>query len=375
MPQKIVEIDTIQAPIARCPGFEKKQLATYKLDIMGLCQFQCAYCSSNAGNYLRINRERFKKLTKQQLGIDASPIDDPALMFVWPDILRNLDKQLGQHRPTWGQGQTLVFSMLTDGFSPYLVKTGLTEQALNQVLEKTRFRIRILTKSAIVGSAKWIDYFKRWPNRFVVGLSIGTLNDAWARKIEKGTSLPSARLRALRRLQAAGVPTFGMLCPLFPDVLENKQLEQLLDAINPGVTETIWAEPFNDRQNWRAVRRGYDEASHGYEFLTQVYAQGERSAWSRYATETYRRLAKHAASQGWLEKLRYLLYEKDIGQADAQKMAPFASILFQGKQNDLGISRNSSIARIQNVLDVVAATRGIAEEPPKVTNLKLSLSR
>ncbi|MCP5008122.1 MAG: hypothetical protein GY941_29920, partial [Planctomycetes bacterium] len=166
--------------------------------------------------------------------------EDPALMFVWPDVLHNLSRQLGQHRPTWGQGQTLVFSMLTDGFSPYLVKNGLTEQALNRVLEKTKFRIRVLTKNAIVGSGKWIDYFKRWPDRFVVGLSIGTLNDAWARKIEKGTSLPSARLRALRRLQAAGVPTFGMLCPLFPDVLENRQLEQLLDAINPGAAETVW---------------------------------------------------------------------------------------------------------------------------------------
>ncbi len=290
-------------------------------------------------------------------------------MFVWPDVLHNLSRQLGQHRPTWGQGQTLVFSMLTDGFSPYLVKNGLTEQALNRVLEKTKFRIRILTKNAIVGSGQWIDYFKRWPDRFVVGLSIGTLDDTWAKKIEKGASLPSARLRALRHLQEAGVPTFGMLCPLFPDVLENRQLEQLLDAINPSITETVWAEPFNDRQNWQAVRSGYDEASSGYKFLTQVYAQGDRSSWSRYATETYRWLATHAAAQGWLEKLRYLLYEKDISPADAQKMAPFSGILFQGKQNEHGMSRNSSIARIQNVLDGVAATWGIAEEPPKVTNL------
>ena len=347
MSHKIVEIETIQAPIARCPGFEKKQLATYKLDIMGLCQFQCAYCSSNSGNYLRINREHFKSLTKKQLGINASPVDDSGLMFIWPDIIRNLTAQLGKHRKTWGQGQTLVFSMLTDGFSPYLVKNKLTEKALNLVLENTMFRIRILTKNAIVGSDKWIDYFKRWPDRFVVGLSIGSLDDTWARKLEKGTSLPSARLKALRNLQESGVPTFGMLCPLFPDVLEDRKLEHLLDAINPKVTETVWAEPFNDRQNWQVVRKGYDKASHGYKKLTQIYEHCERSSWSQYATELYQRLLTHAESHEWLDKLRYLLYEKDIVQIDAHQMAPFPGILFQGKKDNIGLSKNKNIARIQ----------------------------
>jgi hypothetical protein len=41
--------------------------------------------------------------------------------------------------------------MLTDGFSPHLVKEGVTEKALRLLLEHTSFRIRVLTKKSIVG--------------------------------------------------------------------------------------------------------------------------------------------------------------------------------------------------------------------------------
>ena len=69
----IVNIPTIQIPIARSPGFLKKELSDYKLDIMGLCEFGCRYCSSNGGNYLRMNKKDFAELTEQQLGEKSFP--------------------------------------------------------------------------------------------------------------------------------------------------------------------------------------------------------------------------------------------------------------------------------------------------------------
>ena len=58
MKSKVVRVPSIAQPICRSPGFEKKRLSEYKLDLMALCGFGCRYCSSNWGNYLRINRER-----------------------------------------------------------------------------------------------------------------------------------------------------------------------------------------------------------------------------------------------------------------------------------------------------------------------------
>ena len=135
MKPKIVKVPSIQQPITPSPGFAKKGLADFKLDACALCGFGCRYCSSNVGNYLRINRSRFADLTEQQLGQRLLPAEDPALMFVWPDYLEQLQSQLSKKGSSWGAGQTLVYSMLTDGFSPELIKLGITETSLRLVLE------------------------------------------------------------------------------------------------------------------------------------------------------------------------------------------------------------------------------------------------
>ncbi len=347
MKNRLVVINSIAEPIKPAPGFEKKHLSTHKLDIMGLCGFGCVYCSSNAGNYLRINRERFADATEAQLGERAYPAADPSLAFVWRDVIPRLRAQIANKPATWGAGRTLVFSMLTDGFSPVVVADGTTRAALDLVMQRTSFRVRVLTKSAVVGSARWRGYFRSHPGRFVVGLSTGSLDDAWARRVEAGTSSPSARLRALRRLQDDGVPTFGMLCPVFPDAAHGDALERLLDAVRPEAAEHVWAEPYNDRLNWRAVRDGYDADSAGYAWFTRVYERGDRAAWSAYATELYARLRDRARRDGWLHKLRYLLYEGDIVEGDAREFRGLDGVLLQSKPGDDGLSQNPHVAALQ----------------------------
>jgi DNA repair photolyase len=355
---QLVVVPSPEEPIKPSPGFAKKLLSGYKLDLLALCGFGCSYCSSNTGNYLRINRERFADLTEQQLGVRTYPAEDPALSFVWPDVVEHLSRQVGRKGKAWGAGETLMFSMLTDGFSPTLVKDGTTEAALKLVLERTSFRIRVLTKNAVAGSSEWIEFWKRYGDRVVVGLSTGTTDDAWARKVEVGASLPSARLRALRNLQDAGIPTFGMLCPVFPDVLAENRLEELLAAIRPERCEHVWAEPYNDRVNWEAVRAGYAPSSASYEWFTRVFGAGDTAEWSRYATDLYLRLASRAEREGWPAKLRYLLYEHRIAatHATAYEETGLAGVLLQGKPTADGLSANPHVAAAQQRL--AAGRRG-----------------
>lgn len=347
MKNKTVNVPSIKRPIQPSPGFAKKRLSEFKLDILGLCGFGCRYCSSNEGNYLRIKRSEFADITEQQLGQRLLPAQDPSLTFAWPDVLERLEAQLAGKRPGWGEGRTLVFSMLTDGFSPALVKAGITKRALRLVLERTSFRIRVLTKNAIVGSRPWIEFFSAHPGRFVVGLSTGTLDDEWARRIEVGTSTPTARLRALRALQDAGVPTYGMVCPVFPDLLAGAGLDRLIERIRPDLVEHVWAEPYNDRNNWAIVRKGYAPGTYGYRWLTDVYERGQTERWSRYATDLYERLLIRAERDGWEEKLRYLLYEGNIAESDASVYRSLRGVLLQSTPGDDGLSRNPYIAREQ----------------------------
>jgi len=347
MKRKFVNVPSIKEPIVKSPGFDKKDLSIYKLDIMGLCEFVCLYCSSTQGRYLMSHKEEFANLTEEQLGERIYPKDNPGLTFEWPDIIKNLESQLSKKKKSWGEGYTLVFSMLTDGFSPKLVKDGITEKALTLVLENTSFRIRVLTKNQIVGTKKWIEFFQKYPGRFVVGLSIGNLDDKWAKRVEIIVPPPSRRLKAYENLQAAGIPTFGMLCPVFPDVLDNDSLEDLIDKVNPSVVEEFWAEPYNDRKNWREVRKGYDEDSVTYNWFTEVFEQKNWDLLSKYQTDLYLRIRDKAAKEKWLHKLKFLLYEKDITPEDALRMERREGVLLQSPKDDEGFSKNPSIAKLQ----------------------------
>lgn len=339
MKTREVVLPSIKDPIKKSPGFEKKQLADYKLDIMGKCGFSCSYCSTAATTFVRVNRERWADEAERQLGERLYP-NAPNLTYRWADFEERLDAQL-RTKPApafaaerWGYGHTLVFSQLTDAFSPWAVADGLPERTLLKVLQRTGFRIRVLTKSAIVGTDKWVKLFKEWPLRFVVGLSIGTLDDEWARRVEVGTSSPSARVRALHRLQEAGIPTYGMLCPVFPDALEGNGVEKLVAAIRPDLCETVWSEPYNDRANWRAVAAGYEEGSRSRAFLERCFNGSEaRLTWSQYAGHLYDRV--HAALGSEARKHRYLLYQDGLVSWEKDRLRGAPGVLFQSDESSL----------------------------------------
>lgn len=207
----------------------------------------------------------------------------------------------------------------------------------------------MLTKNAIVGSGEWLSYFLKHPGRFVVGLSVGTLDDNWARRIELGTPSPSERLAALGALQDAGVPTYGMLCPMFPDVLDNNGLESLVSRIQPSKCEHVWAEPYNDRVNWKTVQSGYPTGSAGHQWFTDTYERDTPGSWSRYATSVYHRLYNVAQRDGWLGKLRYLLYERQVSDQDSLEFekTSLAGVLLQSHPGADGLSVNPYIANLE----------------------------
>lgn len=356
--RRLVVVQPTVTLVKESPGFRKKDLSDYKLDLLALCEFGCRYCSSNNGNYLRIMRGAFAEAAEEQLGKRLTPNDDPYLMIGYRDVVGHLERELRRKPTGWGSGFTLVFSMLTDGFSPWLVTNGVTRAALDLILQRTGFRVRVLTKNAVVGSSEWIEYFLAHKDRFVVGLSTGTLDPKWSTRVEIGTSQPQARLRALRALQDAGVATYGMMCPIFPDAAA--RLDELVDAIRPDRCETVWAEPFNDRQNWVHVRDGYHPDSEGYRWLTRVYGAGEKAEWSRYATGLYVRLRLRAEAEGWLEKLKFLLYERGIVAEHARSYCDRRGLMLQSPADNDGHSKNPHFRAVQRMLGVPTAWNRVA---------------
>jgi len=371
-----VDMDGPDRPLVKSPGFAKKELAGTKddvgfhLELAGLCEFGCLYCSSNSGNFLRIRRESFALETERQLGrrpcgtcdgegvvvfghggpydeqgaeeacpecngegkVRMLPANTPGLTFRWTKLLDNLESQLRSMRRSTTTGKVCVVSQLTDPFAPRLAASGVSLRVLQLLLEHTDLLIRVLTKSAIVGCDRMVVFFKKHPNRFRVGLSIGTLDNAWASAVEVGTSSPDARIRAMHALQDAGIPTYGMCCPIFPSMLRGDGVERLVAQMRPERCYEFWSEPFNDRDCADLVASGYPAGSPERAQIDGMFGLGEerRARWTAYATELYERV--HAALGPHAHKHRYLLYQDTMTQAGREALRGQPGVLFQSKE-------------------------------------------
>ena len=119
-----------------------------------------------------------------------------------------------------------------------------------------------------------------------------------------------------------------MLCPAFPDVLARDGVERLVAAIRPEKCETVWSEPFNDRNNWRRIADTYDPGSpEGERLIGMFNGAGHSRKWSHYAVELYERV--HAALGEHAPKHRYLLYQDGMTLDTKGQMSGRQGVLFQ----------------------------------------------
>ena len=344
---KVFKVPCINQLIQKSDGFKKKDLATYKIDLQLLCGFGCRYCSSNAGLNIKFKKKTIEQLGLEQLGKSYTPKGNPELSIEYLNLISTLDKELSNKPKSYGSGEVLMFSELTDAFSPRLVNLGYTRKALELIFKKTSFRVRILTKNACVGDEYWIEFFEQYRENVIIGMSTGTTDEVWTKQVELGTSSPSDRFQALKNLQDAGIPTYGMLCPIFPTVVEKQKVDELVERINPDMVETIYAEPYNDRENWEIVRNGFTNDPDQFNWFTEAYEKDIQEVISAYHGDLYQQLLDHSNKNDWTHKLRYLLYENEICSGDADKFRGLVGILLQNKPNDSGYSKNKVLAKLQ----------------------------
>lgn len=174
------------------------------------CAHGCAYC------YARPSHEF--------LGLSAG-LDFETKILVKHKAAELLRAFLS--RPKW-QPEVIVFSGVTDCYQPIERDYRLTRQCL-EVAWEARQPIGIVTKNALV--CRDLDLLTPMAERNVVhvNISLTTLDPKLARVMEPRTSTPAARLRAIRALSEAGIPTRVMTAPIIPG-LNDSELPALLEA-------------------------------------------------------------------------------------------------------------------------------------------------
>ena len=138
-------------------------------------------------------------------------------------------------RPGW-RPETIAFSGVTDCYQPAEREFELTRGCL-EVAAACRQPIGIITKNALV--TRDVDLLQRLAAHGAVRVcvSITTLDAKLGRAMEPRTSSPATRLRTIRELTDAGIPTQLMLAPVIPG-LNDSEIPAILQAVRDAGAES-----------------------------------------------------------------------------------------------------------------------------------------
>lgn len=158
--------------------------------------------------------------------LDLSPgLDFETKIFYKTNVVERLREALD--RPGY-VCSTLAMGTNTDPYQPGERRFRITRQVLETLLEY-RHPVSIVTKGA--GVLRDLDVLGELAAEGLatVMVSVTTLSNALKTKLEPRTASPAARLRAVRALHRAGVPTGVMAAPIIPFVNDG-ELERIVGA-------------------------------------------------------------------------------------------------------------------------------------------------
>jgi DNA repair photolyase len=158
------------------------------------------------------------------MGLSAG-IDFETKLFYKADAGKLLEAELA--RPGY-VCKPITLGANTDPYQP-IERQMLVTRAVLEVLTRARHPVSIISKSAMV--LRDLDLLTDLARDGLVsvGISITTLSAETKRSLEPRTASPLARLRAVRELNAAGVPTGVMVAPVIPAITDH-EMEAILEA-------------------------------------------------------------------------------------------------------------------------------------------------
>jgi DNA repair photolyase len=174
------------------------------------CEHGCVWC--------------YARPSHQYMGLSAG-LDFETRLFYKRNAAAHLREELGRrsYKPS-----PINLGANTDPYQPLERKLGVTRSIL-EVLAEAHHPVTIVTKGALV--VRDLDVLSRLAaERLVkVFVSVTTLDDELKRRMEPRAASPGARLVAIGRLAAAGIPVGVMYAPVVP-AINDHELEAVLDA-------------------------------------------------------------------------------------------------------------------------------------------------
>jgi DNA repair photolyase len=161
------------------------------------CTHGCIYCDSRSECY------QIKDFTDIKY-------KENALQIMENELIRKRHKTI------------LTTGSMSDPYLPIESKLQLTRGALKLIL-KYNFGVAVLTKSSAI--ERDIDLYQaiNQNQKAIVCMTLTTVDDALAKKIEPDVSLPSRRLETLKKMNESGIITGVWMTPLLPFICDTEE--------------------------------------------------------------------------------------------------------------------------------------------------------
>ncbi|WP_299817275.1 PA0069 family radical SAM protein [uncultured Jannaschia sp.] len=180
------------------------------------CEHGCVYC--------------YARPTHAWLGLSPG-LDFETRLIARPNAADALRQELGAkgYAP-----KMLAIGTNTDPYQP-IERDRKIMRGLLEVLRDHAHPVAITTKGTMV--ERDVDILSEMgPELARVGLSVTTLDDRLARKLEPRVPVPSRRLRTIERLASAGVVVRVMVSPVIPGLTDH-EVEAILSAARDAGAE------------------------------------------------------------------------------------------------------------------------------------------
>ena len=180
------------------------------------CEHGCMYC--------------FARPTHEFLGF-SSGLDFESRILVRENAPELLRRELAKRSY---QPEPIALSPNTDSYQPIERRLKLTRHCL-EVFAEYRNPVGIVTKKALVTGD--LDLLQELANYDAVNvfISVTSLDTELRRILETRTSPPAARLRAIRELSEAGIPTGVLMAPIIP-AINDHEISKIIAAAEAGAT-------------------------------------------------------------------------------------------------------------------------------------------
>jgi len=176
------------------------------------CEFGCRYC------YARYTHEY----------MELEPEDFERKIYVKDAAGALARRELSGHGGTSKRGQHIAIGTATDPYQPAEEEFGTTRAVLEAMAEREGLSVSIITKSNRV--LRDADVIRRISEKseISVNLTVTTLNQRLARRLEPRAPRPDLRLAAVTKLREAGIAAGVFVMPVLPGITDR---ESDLDAL------------------------------------------------------------------------------------------------------------------------------------------------